>query len=109
MPIHDYIKYLKFGYGRATDSACIAVRNNEIDRDEAVRLVEKYDGRYPKECVERFCAHFKLTINDFDEILEGFTNKSLFMRKDGKLIRDSDKSLVMKEKYLNNRRNPIEE
>ena len=106
MPIHDYIKFLKFGYGRATDSACIAIRNGEISREEGLRLVEKYDGRYPKESVERFCKYFDLSINEFDEILSSFTNKTLFVRNNGKLVRDADHSLVMKEKYLVKRKNP---
>ncbi|MEW5767129.1 MAG: N-acetyl sugar amidotransferase [bacterium] len=106
MNLHDYLKYVKYGYGRATDSASYDIRNGVIDREQGVRLVEKYDGRYPKECVERFCEHFKMTKKEFDEICEGFTNKALFKRKDGELVRDIDGSLVMKEKYIEFRRNP---
>lgn len=106
MNLHDYLKYVKYGYGRATDSASYDIRNGVIDRKQGVRLVERYDGKYPKECVERFCEHFKMTKKEFDEICEGFTNKALFERKDGELVRDIDGSLVMKEKYIELRRNP---
>ena len=106
MPLHDYIKYLKYGYGRATDSACISLRNGEMQRDEAIRLVEKYDGRYPKECVERFCDHFDMSKEEFDEILISFTNRTLFVRENGKFVRDADQSLVMKQKFIEKRRNP---
>ena len=68
MQIHDYLKYCKFGYGRATDDACRDVRNGDIDRAEGARLAERYDGGYPKELVERFCAHFDLSREEFDDI-----------------------------------------
>ena len=107
MNLHDYLKYCKYGYGRATDSACYDVRNGVIERDQAVRLSEKYDGRYPKECVETFCEHFKMSQKEFDDISDGFTNKALFETKNGTLVRDIDGSLVMKQKYVQLRREPM--
>lgn len=107
MNLHDYLKYLKYGYGRATDSASMDIRNGVIDREQGVRLVERYDGKYPKECVERFCEHFKMSRNEFDGICCQFTNKALFEKKNGKLVQDIDGSLVMKEKFTELRRNPL--
>jgi len=106
MNLHDYLKYVKYGYGRATDSVCLDIRNGVIGRDEGVRLVEKYDGVYPKECVERFCDHFKMTRQEFDAVCDGFTNRALFERKDGLLVRDADGSLVLKPKYRDLRKDP---
>ena len=106
MNLHDYLKFVKYGYGRATDSACLDIRNGVIDRAQGVRLAEKYDGRYPKECVERFCEHFRMSQAEFDAICDEFTNKALFVARDGRFARDIDGSLVMKEKYLALRRHP---
>ncbi len=106
MNLHDYLKYLKFGYGRATDSACIELRNGAIPRDEAVRLVERYDGRYPKECIEQFCEEFGLNRAQFDALCEPFTNRSLFERDGNGFRRDLDGSLVLKQKFMDKRRNP---
>jgi N-acetyl sugar amidotransferase len=106
MNLHDYLKYLKYGYGRATDSACIEIRNDVISREEGVRLVEKYDGRYPKECVETFCDEFAISRDEFDAMCEPFSNRALFEHKDGALKRDLDGSLVLKEKFIERRRNP---
>lgn len=104
--LHDYLKYLKFGYGRATDSACIEVRNGVISRDEAVRLAEVYDGRYPKECVERFCEEFGIGIDEFDALCAPFTNRALFELIGNSLKRDIDGSLVLKQKVVEKRRAP---
>ena len=106
MNLHDYLKFLKYGYGRATDSACLDIRNGTIDRAEGVRLVERYDGKYPKECVETFIEHFKMTKKEFDEICDGFINKALFEKKDGKTMRDIDGSFVIKDKFIKLRREP---
>jgi N-acetyl sugar amidotransferase len=46
---HDYLKYLKFGYGRATDDASTLIRANLISREEGVALVKKYDATRPKD------------------------------------------------------------
>ena len=35
--IHDYFKFLKFGFGRATDIACLHVRRGRITREDAHR------------------------------------------------------------------------
>jgi N-acetyl sugar amidotransferase len=106
MQIHDYLKFCKFGYGRATDDACRDVRNGDVDRAEGARLAERYDGGYPKELVERFCGHFDLPRDEFDSICDIFTNPAIFEMKDGRFMRDIDGSLVMKEELRIARRDP---
>ncbi|MEX0926730.1 MAG: N-acetyl sugar amidotransferase [Dehalococcoidia bacterium] len=106
MNLHDYLKYVKYGYGRATDAACMDIRNGVISREEGVRLVEKYDSIYPKGAVEEFCEHFRMDRAEFDALSDGFTNKALFERASGRFVRDVDGSLVMKQKYIDMRRNP---
>lgn len=106
MNLHDYLKYLKFGYGRATDSASIELRNRYIGREEAVRLVERYDGRYPKECVEAFTREFDISKTEFDALCEPFTNRALFEHEGEALKRDDDGSLVLKPKLIERRRHP---
>ena len=41
--IHDYLKYIKFGYGRGTDHAAKDVRRGYMSRQEAIQMVKKYD------------------------------------------------------------------
>lgn len=106
MNLHDYLKYCKYGYGRASDSASYDIRNGYIKRDEGVRLVEKYDTIYPKEAIEKFCHHFNIERNYFDKISNGFTNRAIFKTKNGSFVRDIDGSLVMKEKFISLRKNP---
>jgi N-acetyl sugar amidotransferase len=41
--LHQYLKVLKFGYGRASDHACEDIRSGRMSRAEAVKLVRDYD------------------------------------------------------------------
>jgi N-acetyl sugar amidotransferase len=41
--IHQYLKVLKFGYGRATDHACEDIRNRRLTREQAKELVRRHD------------------------------------------------------------------
>ncbi len=40
---HDYLKYVKFGYGRATDHASKDIRSGYMKREEGVEMVRQYD------------------------------------------------------------------
>ena len=47
--IHDYFKFLKFGFGRATDISCLHLRRGRITRDDAIAMVEKHLAAKEKE------------------------------------------------------------
>lgn len=87
-PIHDYFKYLKFGFSRATDHASLDIRHgNRLTRRDAFRLVAKYDDTLREEIVDAFCKKFKFTKEVFYDVIEKFANKSIFkVTEKGKLI-----------------------
>ena len=45
---------IKFGHGRATNDACRDIRDGFITREEAVRLVNKYDDEFQKNIFKIF-------------------------------------------------------
>jgi len=45
--VHDYLKYLKFGYGRATDDASMEIRHGRMSREEGMEMVRQYDANEP--------------------------------------------------------------
>lgn len=47
--IHDYLKFIKFGYGRASDHASKDIRAGLISRDEGIDLVKQYDSIVPSD------------------------------------------------------------
>ena len=42
------MRYIKFGLGRCIDDAAHEIRDGHITRDEAIKLVQKYDGEFQK-------------------------------------------------------------
>lgn len=95
--LHDYLKFTKYGLGRATDHACLDIRNKRITRAEGVELVRKYDGKYPYYAVKNFIEYTGLTKQEIDDIIDQFTNKQIFeFDKNGKPIRDVVGNLIHK-------------
>jgi N-acetyl sugar amidotransferase len=68
--VHDYMKYLKYGFGRATDNACLDIRLGYIDREEGIRLVNKYDGIPPHKALNEFMKYTGFTRKELDGILD---------------------------------------
>lgn len=97
--IHDYFKFLKFGFGRATDLACSHIRRGRINREEALKLVKKHDGKFPWECLgcplEEILRDIDMTVDEFIEVCDRFTNKKLFVKDArGNLVKDKQGNLT---------------
>lgn len=81
--LHTYLMYLKFGFGRANQDACIEVRRGAMDREQAVNLVRLYDGHYPEEFMQLYLDYYQMTQTEFDAVLDRYANQELFEKLDG--------------------------
>ena len=98
---HDYFKFLKYGFGRATDHASIEIRYDRITREEGLKLVKKSEGKIPRKYLKQFLESAKITEVEFHKICDKFTNMELFKKDgNGNLIKDQDENLT-KIKYDN--------
>ena len=91
--IYDYFKFLKYGFGRATDLACLHIRRNRLTRQEALELVKMHDGKFPWEYLsyklEDVLREINISVDEFIKICDRFTNKKLFKCDvRGNLIKD---------------------
>ena len=96
--IHDYFKYLKFGFGRATDIACLHLRRGRITREDAIAMVEKHDGKFPWTYldlpIEKILEPLDLSLEEFIKICDRFTNKKIFATDSrGNLLKDKQGNL----------------
>ena len=96
--IHDYFKFLKYGFARATDQACLHVRRGRLQRGDAIQLMRKLDGKFPwsylGKPIEETLAEIGMTLEEFVRICDRFTNKKLFVTDNrGQLIKDRDGNL----------------
>jgi N-acetyl sugar amidotransferase len=97
--IHDYFKYLKFGFDRSTDIASSLIRRGIISRDDALLMVKNNEGKFPKKSLGKSIEHIvefiDLSLDEFNKICDKFTNKSLFKTNDkGELIKDKNNNLI---------------
>ena len=84
---NDYLKYLKFGYGRTTDHASQDIREGRISREEGIKLVKKYDNRRPED-LDTFLAELELDEEEFYKIVDRFRDPDVWERNDdGEWIR----------------------
>ncbi len=45
--IHDYLKFLKFGYGKVTDHASREIRLKRMTREKGIEMVQRYQDVWP--------------------------------------------------------------
>lgn len=103
--IHDYFKFLKFGFARATDQLSYMIRRNKISRADSINIIKKIEGKYPKsymgKSLNKILSKIGITEKEFSKICDNFTNKSIFKTDQaGNLIKNDDGSLI-KLKYDN--------
>ncbi len=97
--IHDYFKFLKFGFGRATDLACLHIRRGRLTRQDGLDAVRRLDGKFPWEYLGKTLAEILrplgMSVEEFQRVCDKFTNRKIFKRDSaGALVRDGWGNLV---------------
>ena len=84
--VHDYLKFIKFGFGRGTDHANYEVRLKKISKNEGIKLVLKYDHVTPSDLKE-WCEYVNMTIDEFYYHADKFRDPRVWSKKDGYWIK----------------------
>lgn len=97
--IHDYFKFLKFGFGRATDLACLHIRRGRLTRQDGIEAVKRLDGLFPWEYLGKslkdILQPLDMSVDEFTRLCDQFTNKKIFKREvSGALVKDSRGNLT---------------
>ena len=80
-PLHTYLMYLKFGFGRANQDASIEIRRGAMTREQGIQLVKLYDNHEPRHLYDDYCRYYKITRKDLLNIIDKWANKDLFEKK----------------------------
>ena len=80
--LHDYLRFIKFGYGRTTDHASKDIRNNYISRADGIKESLRRDSIKPKD-LSRWLEYVGWTEKKFDEIADTFRDPRVWWIKDG--------------------------
>jgi N-acetyl sugar amidotransferase len=103
--IHDYFKFLKFGFGRATDLACLHIRRGRLTREDGLEIVRRLDGQFPWEylgkSLEKILEPLQMTVEQFVSIADKFTNKRIFLRDNAGLFLKDRRGNLTKVNYDN--------
>jgi N-acetyl sugar amidotransferase len=76
--VNQILKYFKMGFGIATDQACLEIRERRLTREEAVKLVHKYDGKCSLKYIEEFCKFIGISLSEFWRVAESFRNLNIW-------------------------------
>src|SRR3989338_3052410 len=68
---HDYIKFLKFGYGKVSDHASRDIRLKRMTREEGIAFVRQYEQKKPKD-LNHFLQWVGMTEEEFLQYVDHF-------------------------------------
>ena len=81
---NQMIKYLKFGFGFATDEACYDIREGRLTREDAIWYVKEYDGACGDKYIKIACDYLSITTDEFWGVVDKYVNRNLFYKDNGK-------------------------
>jgi len=81
---NQMIKYLKFGFGYATDEICYDIREGRFSREDGKWYVREYDGLCGEKYIDAACKYLSITKEEFWEVVDKYVNRDLFEKVDGK-------------------------
>ena len=79
---HDYLKYIKFGYGRCTDHVCKDIRAGLMNREEGIELVKRYDHVKPSD-LRRWLTYVGMEEDRFDALADTFRDPRVWWMENG--------------------------
>ena len=79
--LYYYMQYIKFGFGRATRDASRFIQNNHMKRNEAIKIVRKYDGEFPYRNIEKVIRFLNISELELDEIINKHRNLEIWKKK----------------------------
>jgi N-acetyl sugar amidotransferase len=70
--LHYFTTHIKFGIGRSTYDSAQEVRSGDLEREEAVALVRRYDGEFPDRFIDELLTYLSLPEDKFPEAASQF-------------------------------------
>ena len=77
---HYYTTFIKYGIGRATYDAAQEVRSGDINREEGVALVQRFDGEFPTRFADEIFAYLSITSEEFPKASKMFEQPTIDMK-----------------------------
>lgn len=75
--LHYYTTCIKFGIGRASYDASQEIRNQEIDRDEGIALMRRFDGEYPERFFDELMEYLSVPPDSYSKAAHNFEQPAM--------------------------------
>jgi len=85
---HDYLKFIKFGYGRCSDHVSKDIRSGLMTRDEGIELVRKHDHVRPKD-LDRWLDYTGVSQEQWDVTCDTFRDPRVWWIEKGLWFKDN--------------------
>jgi len=86
--IHDLLKFIKFGYGRASDHASKDIRTGYMSREEGIEMVRKYDHVVSSD-LYYWLDYVGISEDEFWRVADGFRDKRVWRMENGQWVKDN--------------------
>lgn len=86
--IHDLMKFIKFGYGRASDHASKDIRTGYMTREEGIKMVKRYDSVVSSD-LYYWLKYVDMSEDEFWSIADSFRDPRVWWIEDGKWFKDN--------------------
>ena len=86
--IHDLMKFVKFGYGRASDHASKDIKEGYMTREVGVEMVKKYDSVVSSD-LSYWLDYVEMSEQEFWETADSFRDHRVWWIEDGKWWKDN--------------------
>lgn len=80
--LHDYIKFLKYGYSKIHDHCSREIRLKRMTRNQAIKLVKKYTYTKPKD-IDTFLKWLEISETYFYKCINNFRDPNIWYFNNG--------------------------
>jgi N-acetyl sugar amidotransferase len=87
--IHDYMKFIKLGYGRASDHSSKDIRAGIMTREQGIEMVRKYDSVKPMRDLTRWLGYVGMTEEEFDRTADSYRDARVWRVENGQWVKDN--------------------
>lgn len=74
---HYYTTFIKYGIGRATYDAAQEIRSGDINREEGVALVQRFDGEFPTRFADEIFSYLSINEKEFPKASKMFEQPNI--------------------------------
>jgi N-acetyl sugar amidotransferase len=86
--VHDLLKFVKFGYGRASDHASKDIRVGRMTRDEGIEMVKKYDHVISSD-LDHWLDYVGMSLEEFWTVADAFRDPRVWKIEEGLWVKNN--------------------